>query len=135
MGAPNIKPITAIVILSSIFIYIREGATIGALTMLLTGVLMGVGLWTPLQMLSYIIIAFGVKLLSKKNIYILVAYGFISSFIYGFITNFSMLPYIENSSLIAVWISGIAFDLTHAISTSIFILILYSPFRRIFKLS
>lgn len=126
---PNIKPITAIIILASVFLSIRIGAIVGALTMLTSGLLLGFGLWIPLQIIAYVIIAVGVKLLPNKSVILVTIYGFVAPFIYGLITNLSMLPYIEKSSFIALWISGLGFDFLHSISTVAFILVLYLPFK------
>ena len=128
---PNIKPITAIIILASVFLSTRVGACTGALTMLISGILMGFGLWIPLQIIAYIIIAIGVKLLPNKNVASIAVYGFITPFIYVLITNLSMLPYIDKSSFVTLWISGLGFDLLHSISTVVFIVTLYKPFKHI----
>jgi len=128
---PNIQPITAIIILVSLFISRKISILTSMGLMIITGIILGFGIWIPLQILGYIIICLGTLLIIKRNIILTLTWGIIGSYIYGFVVSLSMLPYIPNNTFISTWILGLPFDTYHAISTFIFILALYYPFKKV----
>lgn len=128
---PNVQPLTAMFILIALFISVRMSAIVGAGTMFLTGLFLGFGIWVPLQMAAYVIIALVSKAIIKTGYIGAICWSVVASYLYGFITGLSMLPYIPNETYFAVWLSGISFDTVHAVSTAIFISILYPLFKTI----
>ena len=129
---PNIQPMTAFIILSAIFFtpFVSIGICIGSI--LMTSILFGFGIWVPFQMVAYVVICLVCILFkSKCNHHIVVVIiGIAAAFIYGFITNLSMLFFV-NSGFLLVWVSGLMFDVYHAIGNVAFLFILYRPFKTI----
>jgi len=72
----------------------------------------------------------------KKNKYSRAAFGFGWGFFYGWITNISMLPFLSSitlTSVLGVYAASFPFDLVHAITNAVLLILFYSLFERIFK--
>ncbi len=135
---PQFKPIVAIVIITGISLGSEAGFATGALTAFISNMFFGQGPWTPWQMFALGIIGFlsgvlfrkGIE--NKKQLCILVIYGaLVTFFIYGFIMDtsslFMMSSEISAKGLIAMFASGFVFNLIHASSTVVFLLVLARP--------
>jgi hypothetical protein len=126
---PNVKPVAAILILLSLFVSTRISIVTGSCVMIITGFMYGFGIWSLLQILGFIAISVGSRLIKPKCLLLTLGWGALGCYIYGFIVNFSMLPYITPNLLIPTWISGLPFDTVHCISTIMFLIALYEPFK------
>ncbi|SDB05289.1 ECF transporter S component [Eubacterium oxidoreducens] len=134
---PNIKCVTAIVIIAGVSLGGEAGFLVGVLTMFVSNMFMGQGPWTPWQMFTYGIIGFLAGILFKKGLLkakrlSLCVFGFMCSiFIFGGIMNPAaiLMTYgrITKESLIAFYISGLPVDLVHGVSTIIFMLLFARP--------
>lgn len=132
---PQFKPVTAIVIISSVTLGAEAGFMVGALTGFLSNFFFGQGPWTPYQMYAFGLVGFTSGLIFKKvkiNKITLSIYGFIATFIiYGGIMNFaSILMFtttINKDLVIAYFISGASFDFIHALSTVVFLYFITNP--------
>jgi energy-coupling factor transport system ATP-binding protein len=98
--------------------------------MLVSNMLFGQGMWTPWQMFAMGLLGFfaGIIFSKKRNTLALCVYSLLSVLIiYGGIMNISTaLTYTTDlnlSTVTAYIVSGIPFDLIHAVSTVIFVLI------------
>ena len=127
---PQFKPVAAIVIISGTALGVQAGFLVGAVSMLVSNMLFGQGMWTPWQMFAMGLLGFfaGIIFSKKRNTLALCIYSFLSVLvIYGGIMNVSsVLTYttdINLQTITAYIISGIPFDLIHAVSTVIFVLI------------
>lgn len=129
LSLPNIQPLTAILILLSIFISCRVSILTGSCVMLITGMLLGFGIWIPLQMIGFAVVSIGSRLVKDKSAIVIIIWGAFASYIYGFIVTLSMLAYVPIEALIPTWISGITFDTFHALSTVVFLIVLYPIFQ------
>ena len=106
------------------------GMAVGAAAGLISNFFFGQGPWTPWQMFAMGLLGFfaGIIFSKKRNTLALCIYSFLSVLvIYGGIMNISsVLTYttdINLQTITAYIISGIPFDLIHAVSTVIFVLI------------
>ena len=116
---PQCKPVCAIVILTG----------------LISNFFFGQGPWTPWQMLGFGLVGFlGGVLFSGRRVRLvpLLIYGFLSVFVlYGVLLDTaSMLMYNAAPSWqlwLATCASGVVFNLIHACSTAVFLLVLYKP--------
>lgn len=134
---PQFKPVSAIVIISSVAFGGETGFLVGAGTMFLSNVMFGQGPWTPWQMFAMGIIGFLSGVLFRKGILrrdklSLAIFGGISVFfIYGGIMNpASVLMFQSNVTwpmIVTSWVTGAPFDLIHAFATVYFILIMGEP--------
>ena len=138
---PNFKPVTAIVIISGLAFGPESGFMTGALTAFVSNIFFGQGPWTAWQILGWGIIGFlaGVlaeRKLLEKNWQILLS-GFLSSFFYGiFMDTWTVLGFVQPltlSSALTTYALGIPFNLSHGISTVLFLLPVYKPWLKQLK--
>ncbi len=149
--APNFKPILAVVILTGICFGRNVGFITGAISAFVSNFVFGQGPWTPWQMLAMGIIGYLAGLFFddgkkgwRQNRYkehtklmtvLYCTFGFISAFfIYGGITDlWTLLGFYGEPNIqaaITVYTMAIPLNLTHAISTVIFLAILVIPMKR-----
>ena len=130
MPLPNFKPVTAIVIIAGMAFGAESGFMTGALTALVSNIFFGQGPWTPWQMLGWGLIGFFSGLLAKgghlQRTWSVMLYGLISSFLFGiFMDSWTVLSYIRPlnfSSALTTFSLGTAFNISHMISTVLFLL-------------
>ena len=134
---PQFKSVAALVIISGTALGGESGFLIGAVTMLVSNIFFGQGVWTPWQMFAMGIIGFisGIiyrKGLLPKNRISFAIFGFISTVvIYGGIMNPASLimsrTAITPSALAAIYISGLPMDIVQGISTAAFLFVGAEP--------
>lgn len=132
---PQFKPVAAIVIIAGVCFGGEAGFLVGAVSGLVSNFFFGQGPWTPWQMFAFGIIGFiaGVLfkkgMLKKKKISLCIYGGISTFFIYGFLLDTaSILMFSEKNitkaGAISVYMSGIPFNMVHAISTIFFLFVL-----------
>lgn len=134
---PQFKPLVAIVIIAGVCFGGEAGFMVGAVSGFVSNFFFGQGPWTPWQMFAFGIIGFIAGILFKlgrlkKNRLALCIYGGIATFfICGPILNtasvFMMYSKFNYKAWIACMISGVPFDLVHAIATIFFLAIIANP--------
>lgn len=134
---PAFKPMISIVIISGIAFGPEAGFLVGAMSAFVSNFFFGQGPWTPWQMFALGLTGFIAGILIKKGVLkktklSLAIYGFLATFlIYGGIMNMaSVLMYTDKANgkmFLASYISGIPYDLVHAISTVFFLYFLSKP--------
>lgn len=135
MGAfPNIKPITALFFVLILYIGLVDAILVSALTMVVTGIVMGFSIIIIGQILSYaIILVLGSFMLKQvNNIILRTCFIFILTLCYGFFISLYS-AYLFGSPFLIFWLNGLSFDLAHAISTAIFFPILLIIFNRFWQ--
>lgn len=132
---PNVQPVTAIIIITSAIIGIRAGITVASLTIVVSNLYIGFGIWTIPQVITFSIIALisGVigKFFDYKSITWLSVFGLISGYLFGFIM--SLYNYIIFGVFWGYYLAGITFDTNHAIGNLFMVLILYKPLKKTFE--
>lgn len=128
---PSCKPVAAVTIITAVSFGPESGFLVGSISMLVSNMLFGQGPWTPWQMFAMGIIGFLCGILSRKGVLkvsrkSLCLFGFLAVvFIYGGIMNpasLVMMSYdISWHNLLAIYISGLPVDLTHAGATVLFL--------------
>ena len=134
---PQFKPVVAIVILTAVTLGPEAGFLVGAVSGFVSNFFFGQGPWTPWQMFSFGIVGFLAGILAvwgilPKKRWALCLYGGIATVvIYGGIMNFSSAILFGGKltvkSLLAIYASGVPFDLIHGASTVIFLFFLANP--------
>ncbi|MDR0670840.1 MAG: ECF transporter S component [Oscillospiraceae bacterium] len=131
---PQCKPVVALITLSGAAFGGEAGFLVGALTGFVSNLFFTQGPWTPWQMFALGLIGFLAGALFRKGplrrdrISLALYGGFAAFFLYGGIMNFEMAlmyqPQPTGAMFLAVYLSGLPFDLIHAAATVIFLLIL-----------
>ena len=134
---PQFKPVTALVIIAGVAFGGETGFLVGAMTMLVSNMLLSQGPWTPWQMFAMGIIGFLAGVLFRKGWLRrgrlpLSLFGALSTVvIYGGIMNPASAIMWQNALnwkiLLAYYATGFPFDLVHAAATFIFLWLLADP--------
>lgn len=139
---PQFKPVTAVVIISGVSFGAEAGFLTGAVAGFVSNFFFGQGPWTPWQMFAWGIIGFLAGLLFrgnrrkwKSNRVVLCAFGGIASLlIYGLIMDTASVTMYSSEfnldSFLALYASGLPFNLIHAVSTVFFLAVLGQPMFR-----
>ena len=128
---PGFKPVAALVILSGVAFGAESGFLVGAITMLVSNVLLGQGPWTPWQMFAMGVlgllagILFQKGLLSRDRLSLSIFGGLSIFVIYGGILNpTSVWMYQSKPTLkmiLATFVTGLPADAVHAMATVFFL--------------
>lgn len=139
---PQVQPVTALVIIMGSVYGCRRGYVTGALCALVSNLFLGQGPWTLFQMTAWGIVGFGAGLIEKGIRYcnrtvrtaVYAAYSFFAGFLFSIITDLLTISYLGEglgfASAAAVFATGIAFNLGHAIFNVVLILFLYGILSR-----
>lgn len=132
---PGFKPITAIVVITAIWIGGETGFLVGALSALISNFFSGQGPWTPFQMFAWGMIGLLAGLLSqplKKSRLALSAYGIFAGVAYSlFMDIWTVLWYnggINWPLYAAAVATALPYMISYALSNVVFLLLLGKPF-------
>ena len=131
---PQVQPVTVIVIIMGACFGKQAGFMTGALSALVSNMILGQGFWTPFQMLAWGVVGLiggvlaDVKL--SKNMVVMCIYAFVSALIYGLITDFWTIAFMAGENLtwgivLSVYSAGLVFNLIHGIGNVVFMIVLY----------
>lgn len=128
---PNFQPVTAMVILVTLFIGTKYGLIFSYLSIIASNVYLGMGPWTLSQIVSYSVVVLFVSMFMKMDAspFKLSVLAFTSSILYG-ISISVITVYIFNISNFWVYYGqGIWFDISHGVSSMVFIVVLLPVFK------
>ncbi|PEV08887.1 ECF transporter S component [Bacillus thuringiensis] len=128
---PSVQPTSFVIIVSAIVFGSEAGFMIGATAAIVSNIFLGQGPWTPWQMFSWGMIGFIAGLLRNtflmKKLWGRLLYGLFVGFLFGWIMNFwGLLGFIREATwetVISYYIASFYFDLSHAISNVVFLLL------------
>ena len=131
---PNVKPITALFFVLILAYGLADAIIVSTLTMIVTGFLMGFSVIILGQIISYVLIlSLGAMIFRwLKWIILRTLLIFILTMLYGFLISIFSAQ-LFGSPFWPFWISGLTFDLAHAVSTALFFPILMTIFKNILK--
>ena len=132
---PLFKPITAITVLSAIYLGAESGFAVGALSALISNFYFGQGPWTPFQMLAWGLIGLFAAWLSrplKKSRVLLLIYGLLSALLYSALMDVWTVLWASSavtpSVYFAVLVTALPHTVLYAVSNLIFLALLAKPF-------
>lgn len=131
---PAFKPVTAIVVLTALYLGSSAGFLTGSFSALISNFYFGQGPWTPFQMLSWGIIGFIAGLLRKKlrngKIW-LALYGIFAGVLYSLILDLWSVLWYNNEFDLNLYFAALLSSLPHtaiyAVSNVIFLILIYKP--------
>ena len=129
-AVPSIQPCTFLILYTGYVFGPVAGFMVGAITALVSNLLLGQGPWTVFQMLAWGLVGITAAVLPKlkvKKLGILV-FGVVWGFVFGWIMNLwywlaFMYPHTWTTFVFAMG-SSLWFDLLHALGNAVFILLL-----------
>ena len=131
---PLIKPITALTVLSALYLGPEAGFLVGALSAVLSNFVMGQGPWTPFQMLAWGLIGLFAGILAKplkKSRLLLYVYGLLSGVGYSMLMDIWTTVWTYKEFTLREYAAAIstAVPLTvlYAVSNLIFLMLFAKP--------
>ena len=131
---PFFKPVTALTIISAIYLGKESGFAVGALSALLSNFYFGQGPWTPFQMLAWGLIGLAAGALArplKKSRVFLLFFGVISGLVFSLVMDLWTVLWYSNGlsgKLYAAAVVGsLGYTLLYAVSNFVFLLALAKP--------
>ena len=132
---PFFKPVTAITILTAIYLGGEAGFLVGSFSALLSNFYFGQGPWTAFQMLAWGLIGLFAGFLAKpleKSKTALLVYGVLSGIAFSFIMDVWTVLWYNGSFNISLYLAALTTAIPHtvlyAVSNFIFLLLLSKPF-------
>lgn len=135
---PNFKPVSAIVIVTGIYFGRQNGFLCGAFAALVSNMFFGQGAWTPWQMYGWGLMGYLAGVLQdvgafKKQFFIYI-YGAAISFVFGMLLDswflIGFLGDVTPASVAATFFAGVPFDISHAVSTVVFLALVILPWGK-----
>ncbi len=135
---PTVKPMCAIVIITAVCFGAQTGFVCGVISMFASNFIFGQGMWTPFQMLGMGAVGLlaGLILYNKKakeNRFILAVTGGLLCFaVYGLIVDMGSVLMMSTEfslkQILAIYSSGIGFNLSQGITTAVILLVAGNAF-------
>ncbi|MGX7075949.1 ECF transporter S component [Globicatella sanguinis] len=140
---PNVQPVTAIIAIVTILLGFKDGVIISSLTMLVSNLILGMGPWVILQIISYLIVVifvyFSNRFLEKmvKSDYILfgsraLVTG-IAGILYGFSISWLWTFLIQVENFWVYYLNGLPFDFAHSAGNVVFFILLFPLLNKLFQ--
>ena len=132
---PGFKPITAMIVITAIWLGGESGFLVGVLTVLISNFYFGHGPWTPFQMFSFGMIGLLAGLFAKplkKSRVALALYGVFAGVVFSCIMDVWSVLWYENGFQPQLYLGALLtaapYMLSYAVSNVIFLLLLGRPF-------
>lgn len=133
---PNIKPVTSIIIITTLSLGLYIAMQVVVTTTLLSAILLGIGPYVFFQIFAWMIIVlitfFIKKYINPKNIALYTIWAGLSGFVFGLIVSSEKLLY-GWAYFLTYYLAGIPFDALHALGNILFFPICYFALTPIFK--
>ena len=133
---PNVQPMTVVILIATMYLGTYDGWLVAITSILISNLYLGMGVWTLAQIVSFSVLVLIVHICKKINLsigyYPIVA--LLMGFTYGFIISLVQAPFFGWVSFFPYWISGLPYDLNHAVGNYLFFIILHPPLSRILKI-
>ena len=131
---PLIKPITALTVLSALYLGREAGFLVGAMSAVLSNFIMGQGPWTPFQMLAWGLIGLFAGIFAaplRRSRLLLYGYGLLSGAAYSMLLDIwtTVWTYKEFtlSAYAAALVTALPYTILYALSNLIFLMLFSKP--------
>lgn len=138
MSIPAVNLASFIIIMVGVVFGKEEGFLVGALTAFVSGLFMGMGYWVLFQMLAWGLMGASAGFLASRfdSVGFRIVFGLLGGFLYGWITDISAIFYsgtaLEITPIIALYLNGVSYDLTHGVTNAVLLVVLYDWFKKMF---
>ena len=137
---PNVQPVTDTVMIITFFEGFGSGLTLAVLTMIVSNLFLGFGIWTLPQIAAYVVCVVTVGIMAKiipwkKMRWVQFVLCAFLGFEYGFVVSLGMAVIGQAPAFWAYWLSGLPFDFYHAIGNLVFYPLLYWLLRKLLRRS
>lgn len=126
---PNVQPMTVVLLLLTIVFGFSDGLIVAILSVFVSNLQLGMGVWTFAQIGTYLAViavtALIAPMLRKLPLWLSALYAGFIGFLYGFLISLIQSVFFSFISFFPYWIAGLSFDLLHALGNVGFWIILY----------
>lgn len=137
---PNVQPVTVIVVLMGLCYNPESGFLTGALSALVSNMVMGQGPWTLWQMFAWGMIGLIAGLCGKikplRSIYFAVPFSALSAFLFSIITDAWTVMTLGDGmtfgSALSVFGAGLLFNIPHAVFNAVLCALIFIPMNKRF---
>jgi energy-coupling factor transport system substrate-specific component len=141
VAVPSVLPMTFIIIVSAIVFGAESGFMIGALSAIVSNIFLGQGPWTPWQMFCWGMIGCIAGLLKDtwwmRSMWGKVIFSFLAGILYGWVMNLTsviaIMADISWEAVLTFYAASIMFELLHAGSNVVFMLVFGNAWIRILR--
>lgn len=135
---PNVQPMTAIFLIITSHFGLGRGLIVSLLSVIITNLYMGMGVWTIAQLLSYASLLLLFSGLLKipglsRSFFMQVMFSFFAGFFYGFVISIIDVQIYGMPAFFPYYLQGLTFDFLHAIGNVVFFFLLTPIFQRLLK--
>ncbi|MGM0168821.1 hypothetical protein IGI39_004576 [Enterococcus sp. AZ135] len=132
----NVQPVTAILLIITIYWGVYQGMIVGLLSILITNFYMGMGVWTIAQIATYFLIILLTGMLKripafKRSILIQAVYAGITGLLFGLFISAVQAPFLGISAFLPYYLAGVPVDVMHAFGNVVFYLLLTPVLRKL----
>lgn len=132
----NVQPVTAILLIITIYWGTYQGLLVSLLSILITNFYMGMGVWTIAQVVTYFLIILLTGMLKKipkfrQSIFLQTIYAGITGLLFGFFISAVQAPFLGISAFLPYYLAGIPVDTMHAFGNVIFYLLLAPALKKL----
>ena len=131
---PVIKPITALTVLSALYLGKEAGFLVGALSAVLSNFIMGHGPWTPFQMLAWGLIGLFAGICSKpllRSRLLLYGYGLLSGVMYSMLLDIWTTVWTYGEFTLQAYAAAVTtalpYMILYAVSNVLFLMLFAKP--------
>lgn len=136
---PNVQPMTVLLICITLYYGWEEGILVALLSVILTNMYLGMGPWTIAQLGGYAVLILLSSLLEETHdsvpIPFLQIYVAFLGILYGLVVSLIQAPVFGWNIFIPYYLSGLTFDLLHAVGNFAFLPLLYPICMHVFQLT
>ncbi|TFJ93783.1 ECF transporter S component [Lentibacillus salicampi] len=132
---PNVQPVTSLIIICGLLLGPIAAMILALLTAFLSNMLLGMGIWTVWQVVSWALVGLISGWIGKYPgripVYVIVIFAVFSGYLYGFVI--SLTTYSITGKFWPYYLAGLPFDTYHAFGNAVFIILLYPIISYYFK--
>ena len=132
---PFLKPVTALTVLTGIWLGGESGFLVGALSAVISNFYFGQGPWTPFQMFAWGMLGLIAGFLSRplqKYRAALIAYGALAGVVYSFIMDIWTVLWYQREFVLSLYITALGtavpYMILYSVSNVIFLCLFAKPF-------
>lgn len=137
---PNVQPMTVIFLLITFYLGLSRGLVVALLSILITNMYMGMGVWTFSQLISFAIVLLVFYLLCKlplfrRSFWLKGLYCVFAGMLYGFIISVISVKVYGITAFLPYYLSGVYFDFMHGLGNGGFYLVLAPIFAKLLPIT
>lgn len=137
ISIPNVQPVTDIVLVMTLYLGLWEGFSVAMVTIMITNLYMGMGIWTVFQIITYgviVLITWLFRRLLKKSFILQIVHSVLAGILYGFIISLlQAVSFMGMDRFLPYYAAGIYFDLLHGIGNGILYIIFLPVFIKLIR--